>query len=87
MTADDWAEKAPQGVLARAAACRDGRSPARHAHDRRRRLDVGAAPAREKRSDFVRRVLLGETPEPEPETPEAEAAELAGQKPVLPSQH
>ena len=42
---DDWAEEAPQGVLARAAACRDGRSPARHAHDRRRRLDVGAAPA------------------------------------------
>ena len=35
---------------------------------------------REKRSDFVRRVLLGETPEPEPETPEAEAAELADQK-------
>lgn len=33
---------------------------------------------REKRSDFVRRVLLGETPESEPETPEAEAAELAG---------
>ena len=27
---------------------------------------------REKRSDFVRRVLLGETPESEPETPEAE---------------
>ena len=27
---------------------------------------------REKRSDFVRRVLLGETPEAEPETPEAE---------------
>ncbi len=42
---------------------------------------------REKRSDFVRRVLLGETPESEPETPEsepetpeAEAAELAGLK-------
>jgi ribonuclease HI len=33
---------------------------------------------RETRSDFVRRVLLGETPEFEPETPEAEAAELAG---------
>ena len=33
---------------------------------------------RETRSDFVRRVLLGETPESEPETPEAEAAELAG---------
>jgi ribonuclease HI len=32
---------------------------------------------RETRSDFVRRVLLGETPESEPETPEAEAAELA----------
>jgi hypothetical protein len=30
---------------------------------------------RETRSDFVRRVLLGETPEFEPETPEAEAAE------------
>ena len=30
---------------------------------------------RETRSDFVRRVLLGETPESEPETPEAEAAE------------
>ena len=36
--------------------------------------------ARETRSDFVRRVLLGETPESEPETPEAEAAELAGLK-------
>jgi ribonuclease HI len=35
---------------------------------------------REKRSDFVRRVLLGETPESEPETPEAEAAERADQK-------
>jgi ribonuclease HI len=35
---------------------------------------------REKRSDFVRRVLLGETPESQPETPEAEAAELADQK-------
>ena len=35
---------------------------------------------RETRSDFVRRVLLGETPESEPETPEAEAAELAGPK-------
>lgn len=33
---------------------------------------------RETRSDFVRRVLLGERPESEPETPEAEAAELAG---------
>jgi len=33
---------------------------------------------RETRSDFVRRVLLGETPESEPETPEAEAAVLAG---------
>src|ERR671931_2051708 len=32
---------------------------------------------RETRSDFVRRVLLGETPESEPETPEAEAAGLA----------
>jgi len=32
---------------------------------------------RETRSDFVRRVLLGETPESEPETSEAEAAELA----------
>src|SRR3954453_13132647 len=42
---------------------------------------------REKRSDFVRRILLGETlesepetPEAEPETPEAEATELAGMK-------
>jgi len=35
---------------------------------------------RETRSDFVRRVLLGETPESEPETHEAEAAELAGLK-------
>ena len=35
---------------------------------------------RETRSDFVRRVLLGETPESEPETPEAEAGELAGPK-------
>ena len=35
---------------------------------------------RETRSDFVRRVLLGETPESEPETPEAEAAELTGLK-------
>ncbi len=35
---------------------------------------------RETRSDFVRRVLLGETAESEPETPEAEAAELAGLK-------
>jgi ribonuclease HI len=33
---------------------------------------------REKRSDVVRRILLGETPESEPETPEA--AELAGVK-------
>src|ERR687889_29511 len=47
---------------------------------------------REKRSDFVRRILLGETlesepeapvsepktPVPEPDTPEAEATELAG---------
>ena len=32
---------------------------------------------RETRSDFVRRVLLGETAESQPETPEAEAAELA----------
>jgi hypothetical protein len=32
---------------------------------------------RETRPDFVRRVLLGETPESEPETPQAEAAELA----------
>jgi hypothetical protein len=43
--------------------------------------------ARETRSDFVRRVLLGETPESEPETPEpeadtpeAEVAEPAGLK-------
>jgi hypothetical protein len=35
---------------------------------------------RETRQDFVRRVLLGETPESEPDTPEAEAAELAGVK-------
>jgi ribonuclease HI len=35
---------------------------------------------RETRSDFVRRVLLGETPESEPETPEAEAAAPAGLK-------
>ncbi|HSI98262.1 MAG TPA: ribonuclease HI family protein [Gaiellaceae bacterium] len=35
---------------------------------------------RETRSDFVRRVLLGETPESEPETPEAGAAEPAGLK-------
>src|SRR5919197_1145278 len=35
---------------------------------------------RETRSDFVRRVLLGETPESEQETPEAEAAGLAGLK-------
>jgi hypothetical protein len=35
---------------------------------------------RETRPDFVRRVLLGETPESEPDTPEAEAAELAGVK-------
>jgi ribonuclease HI len=34
----------------------------------------------ETRSDFVRRVLLGETPESELETPEAEVAELAGPK-------
>jgi ribonuclease HI len=33
---------------------------------------------RETRSDFVRRVLLGETPESEPETSQAEPAELAG---------
>src|SRR4051794_5257388 len=36
---------------------------------------------RETRSDFVRRVLLGETPESEPETPgEAEGAEMATMK-------
>src|SRR3954463_15729174 len=35
---------------------------------------------RETRSDFVRRVLLGETPESEPETREAEAEEPAGLK-------
>jgi len=35
---------------------------------------------RETRPDFVRRVLLGETPEPGPETPEAEAAEPATPK-------
>ena len=33
---------------------------------------------REKRSDFVRRVLLDETPESQAETPEVEAAEPAG---------
>ena len=33
---------------------------------------------RETRSDFVRRVLLAETPESEPQTPDAEAAELGG---------
>jgi ribonuclease HI len=36
---------------------------------------------RETRSNFVRRVLLGETPESEPETPEAVDAELAALKP------
>ncbi len=36
--------------------------------------------AGEARSAFVRRVLLGETPESEPETPEAEAAQPAGLK-------
>ena len=35
---------------------------------------------RETRSDFVRRVLLGESPESEPDTPEADAAELAALK-------
>lgn len=35
---------------------------------------------RETRSDFVRRVLLGETPESETAKPEAEAAELGGLK-------
>jgi ribonuclease HI len=35
---------------------------------------------RETRPDFVRRVLLGETPESEPETPEGEAADVAGLK-------
>lgn len=35
---------------------------------------------RETRSDFVRRVLLGETPKSGAETPEAEAAELGGLK-------
>jgi hypothetical protein len=35
---------------------------------------------REKRSDFVRRVLLGETPEAAPETPHAEAAERGDHK-------
>src|SRR3954453_20375817 len=34
----------------------------------------------ETRSDFVRRVLLDETPESEPETPEAEAVEPVGMK-------
>src|SRR5689334_15264129 len=32
---------------------------------------------RETREDFIRRVLLDETPESEPETPEAETVELA----------
>jgi ribonuclease HI len=36
---------------------------------------------RETRPDFVRRVLLGETAEPEPEPPKAEAAESDGPKP------
>ena len=36
---------------------------------------------RETRSDFVSRVLLGETPESEPEPPGPEAAELAALKP------
>jgi hypothetical protein len=36
---------------------------------------------RETRSNFVRRVLLGETPESEPETPEAVDADLAALKP------
>ncbi len=36
---------------------------------------------RERRSDFVRRVLIGETPESESETPEAGAAELSGPLP------
>src|SRR3954451_16059654 len=35
---------------------------------------------RETRPDFVRRVLLGETSESEPETPEAEAPDPAGLK-------
>jgi hypothetical protein len=35
---------------------------------------------RETRSDFGCRVLLGETPESEPETPEAETAELTALK-------
>jgi hypothetical protein len=35
---------------------------------------------RETRSEFVRRVLLGETPESEPEAPEHKAAELANLK-------
>lgn len=34
----------------------------------------------EKRSDFVRRIVLGETPASEPETPEAEVEESADQK-------
>ena len=48
---------------------------------------------REKRSDFVRRVLLGETPESEPETPEAERRRSrtpslrSCRRTVLPSQH
>jgi hypothetical protein len=39
-------------------------------------VDVG----RSHLEQHVRRVLLGETADPEPETPEAEAAELAGLK-------
>ena len=42
----------------------------------------------EARSNFVRRVLLGETPEAEPETREAKAAEPGGLKSGdLPSQY
>ena len=80
MTAYDWAEKAPQRVLREL-------PPAEMA------AHLLATPTiadgiwtseprlpHEKRPDFVRRVLLGETPESEPETPEVEAAELADQK-------
>ena len=39
-------------MLARTAACRDGRSPARDSHDRRRRLASEPRLPRETRSDF-----------------------------------
>ena len=42
---------------------------------------------RETRSDFVRRVLLGETPESEPETPRPRPQSGRHEARVLPSQH